>query len=493
MCPFPVFVQYKEDFETLMGNNKQLGFWVLTSLVIGNMVGSGIFMLPRSLAEVASPAGVILAWCLTGAGVLMVALVFGNLAIRKSELTGGPQVYAMALFKEGTQLSTLSGYFVSWGYWVANFAGNVAIITTFASYLSTFFPVLSSEAPLWQMGSVNIKVGNFLTFVVCSALLWFMHFMILRGVEGAGKFNFIATVAKVVGFVFFIIISLFAFQASHMLPMMQPRVDSGATIGLLGQINHAAISTLWAFVGVESAVVFSSRARRKEDVKKATIVGLLIALAIYLGITVLVMGTLTQKQLIHSEKPLVDSLSMILGPSGSYIMAGLGLISLLGATVGWVLLSSEVPYQAAKQGLFPALFLKDNKNGAPSNSLIITNVMSQLFIFSTISHSVSKAFDFVIFIATLAYLVPYIISAIYQLKLVITGETYLDGDKSRLSDGIIAALATLYSAWVIKAGTADLKTFMLGVAFLVAGVVFYPSVNKARKEREKANMARKVS
>ena len=466
--------------------NKQLGFWVLTALVVGNMVGSGIFMLPRSLAEVASPAGVLWAWLLTGGGVLLTTLVFGSLALRKPKLVGGPQMYAQALFKEGSQASALAGYLVAWGYWVANFAGNVAIITTFASYLSTFFPILTSGSALFNIGSFTVKTGNLLTFLVCSALLWGMHGLILRGIEGAGKVNFVATAAKVLGFAFFIIAALWAFQASNMLPMDQPRVDdAGATVGLLGQINSAAVTTLWAFVGVESAVVFSSRARRQQDVKRSTIFGLAIALAIYMGITVLVMGALTQDALIASEKPLVDALNAVIGPSGSYLMAGLGLISLLGSTIGWIMLSAEVPYQAAKRGIFLPVFGKENKNGTPVNSMVITNIMSQLLIFSTMSQSVGKAFDFMITIATLAYLVPYIIATVYQLKLVFTGETYDLQPKGRVADGLIAALATVYSLWVIKAGTADMETFLLGIGMLVAGIVFYPWVLKAHHRFQK--------
>lgn len=469
-----------------MGKQK-LSLSVLTALVVGNMVGSGIFMLPRSLAEVASPGGVLLAWILTGMGVLMTALVFGSLSLRKPNLTGGPQTYAKALFKEGSNASILSGYFVSWGYWVANWAGNVAIITTFASYLSTFFPIMTSQASFFHLGSMNVKVGNFITFLVCTALLWGIHFMVLRGVEGAGKINFVATFAKVLGFILFIVVSLTAFESSHMLPLIQEKAgDGGSSIGLLGQINHAAVATLWAFVGVESAVVFSSRARRQQDVKTATILGLIIALVIYMGITILVMGTLNQDQLVHSEKPLVDALSVTMGNSGSYVMAALGLICLTGTAIGWIMLSSEVPYQAARQGLFPSLFLKENENGAPTKSLTITNCMSQLFIFSTISQSISHAFDFVIFIATLSYLVPYIIASLYQLKLVVTGETYGQQQKIRLVDGVIALISAIYSLWVIKAGTADLKTFLLGMALLVSGIIFYPFLrqNTPKKKAE---------
>ncbi|MDM5338279.1 amino acid permease [Fictibacillus enclensis] len=467
-------------------NEHKLGLPVLTALVIGNMVGSGIFMLPRSLAEVASPGGVLGAWLVTGLGVLLTALVFGNLALRKPSLNGGPQNYAKALFKEDSETSLVAGYLVGWGYWVANFAGNVAIITTFASYLSTFFPVMTSKQPLFTAGSTDVTLGGGITFLVCSALLWGLHFMILKGIEGAGKANLVATVAKVAGFLFFILICLFAFQSSYLTPFVEPKPSSsGETIGFMGQLNAAAMSTLWAFVGVESAVVFSNRAKRQNDVKKATIFGLLIALLIYIGITVLVMGTLPQKELIHSQKPLVDALESVIGPSGSSIMAILGLISLFGATIGWILLAAEVPYQAANKSMFIPAFAKENRYGAPSFSLIVTNIMTQLFIFSVVSQSMADAFDFVIFVATLAFLVPYLMASLYQVKLVFSGETYEGASRSRFGDGLIAVLAALYSLWVIKAGTEDIKTFLFGMSLLISGIVFYPLVRKHTLNKEK--------
>jgi arginine:ornithine antiporter / lysine permease len=466
-----------------MENQNKLSVWILTALVVGNMVGSGIFMIPRSLSEAASPLGVLLGWLLTGFGVLMTALVFGNLALRKPQLTGGPQIYAKELFRPGSHAGTLSGFMASWGYWIGNFAGNIAIITTFASYLSTFFPILTSEAKFFSVGNTVITTGNLMTFIVCTILLWGTHFIILTGMEHAGRINFLATAAKVLGFFLFIIIGLFAFQKVNILPFSAPRYDeAGNTIGLYGQINNAAITTLWAFIGVESAVVFASRARRPADVKRATVLGLMIALVIYIGISMLVMGMLDQKTLIASEKPLIDAIETVLGPLGGQILAVLGLISLFGSTIGWVWLSAEVPYQAARQGLFLPSFLKENKKGLPITSLIITNLLGQLFVFSTISNSIANAFDFIIFIATLSYLVPYFISSVFQLKLVLTGETYTD-TKSRITDGIIAVISTLYSIWVIIAGTSDIKTFTFGVILLASGIFFYGRVAPQRLEK----------
>ncbi|WP_053368113.1 amino acid permease [Bacillus sp. FJAT-27245] len=469
-----------------MEKQGKLGLWILTALVVGNMVGSGIFMLPRSLSEAASPAGVLMAWGLTGFGVMMTVLVFGNLAIRKPELKGGPQIYAKELFRPGTQASTLSGFMATWGYWIGNLAGNIAIITTFAGYLSTFFPILTSQAEWFSIGGVDVRVGNGLTFIVCTVMLWATHAIILRGIENAGRLNFAATAAKVIGFVLFIIVGLFAFSKTNILPLTAPRVDgSGQSIGLLGQVNSAALSTLWAFVGVESAVVFASRAKRQIDVKRASILGLLIALALYIGISILVMGMLSQGELIASDKPLIDAITKVLGPVGGQALAAIGLISLVGSTLGWVMLSAEIPYQAAKQGLFLPWFLKDNKKGIPVRAMIVTNGLGQLFIFSTISNSISKAFGFVIFIATLSYLVPYFIASLYQIKLVVTGETYL-GDKKRVTDGIIAAVSTIYSTWVIIGGTADLKTFSFGMLLIVSGILFYGPLWRATAGKQSA-------
>lgn len=472
-----------------MAENKKIGLWILTALVIGNMVGSGIFMLPRTLAEAASPLGVLLGWGLTGLGVLLVAFVFGSLAVRKPELTGGPQIYAKELFTKDSKTSIISGFMSSWGYWIGNVAGNTAIITTFASYLSTFSPILNSTKVIFKMGSFTLYLGNLFIFIVCSLLLWGLHFIILKGMDGAGKLNFVATAAKVIGFILFIVIALFAFEKSNLLPMNAPRFDgAGNSIPLLGQMNNAAVTTLWAFVGVESAVVFAGRAKNKNDIKKATIIGLLLALGLYVGITLLVMGVLPQDQLIHSEKPLVDAFEVTLGPVGAYLLSGLGLISLLGSTIGWILLSAEVPYQAAKQKLFLPSFSKANQKGVPTFSLYISNTLTQVFIFSTISNSISSAFAFVIYIATLSFLVPYLISTAYQLKIVITGETYTL-TKERWIDGGIAVLATIYSAWVIFAGTSDLKTFLFGVALLVSGLFFYPLLRENSNSEAKQNIA----
>lgn len=467
-----------------MNRKNTLNVWLLTALVVGNMIGSAIFMLPRTLAETASPGGTLLAWGMTGCGVLFIALVYGILAERKPELNGGPQVYAKALFPEGSERSRLMGYFVTWGYSIANFVGNVAVITTFSGYLATFFPVLSSRTPLPFPGR-SLTWGHFLNFLVCSALLWFVYFLILKGIKGASKINFAATAAKVIGFVLFIAAALSAFQVSHLIPFTTITLG-GSHPGLLSQAGSAAVMMLWAFIGVESAVAFSARAKKRRDIKWATIIGLLVTLFIYIAISLLVMGALTRHDLLLSTKPLVDALAEIIGTPGAYILGFLALVSLFGSSIGWIMLSAEVPYQAARQGYFFKAMAVTNRYGTAGRSLLLTCIVGQFFILSTLLQSVSDAFDFVSAVATLSYLVPYIFAAFYLIKLVVSGEGYEQQPRKRVKDGLIGILAALYTIWIIKAGTGDAYTFWTGIGMILSGILFYPLIQRSGFRKQTA-------
>lgn len=467
---------------------KKWGLWILTAFVVGNMVGGGVFMLPANLAQVSSPAGAALAWGITGLGVFMIALVFGNLVVRKPELKAGPQSYAQAMFTS-PKAGKVAGYSMTWGYWAANWAATASVIISFAGYLSTFFPVLQSKQVLFSINDFALELGKGLTFAVCSTMLWGIQYILSKNIDRAGNMNLLATIAKIIGFTMFIVITLFIFNVSNLSDGQTFINEAGKSVSLGGQINAAAIATLWAFIGIESAVMLSNRAKSQRDVKKATIFGLMIALFIYMAITLLTMGALPQDALRSSQKPLVDALSLAIGNEGAYIMALLAIGSLFGSTVGWIVVSSEVPYQAAKSGIFPKFFGKTNKNGSPSKSLLVTNSMTQIFLFSTISGTVLEAYNFAIVVATLAYLIPYLVSTLYQLKLIITGETYDVMPGSRIKDGIITVFALLYSIWVVKTGAADLKTFFLGIGLFVLGLILYPVLmrNESSSIREQRN------
>ena len=314
-------------------------------------------------------------------------------------------------------------------------------------------------------------------------MLWGIQYILVQSFNSAGRLNLLATITKVIGFTLFVVATIFIFDSANLLNGKDFITADGTSSNLLGQLNGAAIATLWAFIGVEAAVMLSNRAKSQSDVKKATITGLIIAIAIYVGITLLTMGALSQEELQQSQKPLVDALQVAIGTKGAYILAGLALVSLFGSTVGWIVVSSEVPYQAARANLFPAAFAKTNKKGSPVFSLTVTNLLTQFFLFATISGTIMEAYQFAMVVATLAYLIPYLVSVIYQLKLVITGETYENRQRSRRIDTIITVLALIYSLWVIKTGTADLKTFFLGIGLFGLGLVLYPFLMKKKPTR----------
>lgn len=457
--------------------NKKWGLFILTTFVIGNMIGGGIFMIPANLAQVSSSEGALLSWGATGLGVLMLALVFGNLTIRKPELKAGPQSYAQAIF-QSPKSGKIAGYSMAWGYWAANWAATASVIISFAGYLSTFFPIMQSSHILFSIGTFQLELGKGITFLVCSIMLWGIQWILTHNFNHAGKINLITTVAKIIGFVLFIVITLSIFDSTNLGFGDSFTNVEGEQVAFGGQINAAAISTLWAFIGIEAAVMLSNRAKSQRDVKKATMLGLVISVMIYMGITLLTMAVVPNEKLISSQKPLVDALQAVIGSNGATIMAILALISLFGSTVGWIVVSSEVPYQAAKTNLFPKWFAKTNQKGSPKRSLTLTNLMTQIFLFATVSSTVTQAYNFAMVVATLAYLIPYLVSAIYQMKLVITGETYNEVKGSRLVDGTITVLALIYSLWVIKTGTADLKTFFLGIGLFAVGLVLYPFIMK---------------
>ncbi|WVE37577.1 amino acid permease, partial [Priestia megaterium] len=268
--------------------DKKWGLWFLTAFVVGNMVGGGVFMLPSNLANVSSPIGSTLAWVATGLGVFMIALVFGNLVMRKPELKGGPQSYAANLFSS-PKAGKVAGYSMAWGYWAANWAATASVIISFAGYLTTFFPVMESKDILFSVGDFQLEAGKFITFLVCSVVLWGIQAILQRDINSAGNINFITTAAKIIGFGLFIVVALSLFNASNL--VSTEFVNSkGINVGLGSQVNGAAIATLWAFIGIESAVLLSNRAKSQKVVKKATLLGLLISMVIYVGITLLAMG-----------------------------------------------------------------------------------------------------------------------------------------------------------------------------------------------------------
>jgi arginine:ornithine antiporter/lysine permease len=433
----------------------------LIALVVGSMIGGGVFNLPSDMSRGASPGAILIGWIITGIGMLMLAFVYQRLAVRKPELNAGPYAYAKAGF------GPFVGFNSAWGYWLSAFLGNVAYAVAIFSALSYFFPVFGG--------------GNNLPSIIgASICLWLVHTLVLSGIKQAAFINVVTTCAKLVPLVLFVLIAIVAFNWDKFtFDFWGNGTGAEGSTGLgsiAAQVKSTMLVTLWVFIGIEGASVYSARAARRSDVGRATVIGFAGALGIYVLVSLLATGVMTQSELAGLKVPsMAGVMESLVGPWGAALIS-LGLIvSVGGAFLSWTLLCAEIPYTCARDGTFPRWFGVENANGSPVNSLWATNLAIQAFlILSLFSQS---AYQFFYFIASVAILPPYVLSGAYALKLAMSGETYGPGDRARGGDIMIGGMATIYGVWLVYAAGLD---YLLMCAVLFApGILVYA---KARSE-----------
>ncbi|WJE53175.1 arginine-ornithine antiporter [Bacillus cereus] len=434
-----------------MGEEKKLGLFTLTALVVGSMIGGGAFNLASDMAKGAGAGAIIIGWVITGIGMIALGLSFQNLTVKRPDLDGGIFSYAKAGF------GNFMGFNSAWGYWLSAWLGNVAYGTLLFSSLGYFFPVFE--------GGQNIA-----SIIGASVLLWCVHMLILRGVQSAALVNLVTTIAKLVPVFVFIVVGIFAFHIDIFLDGFwgQAGSFSWATVG--SQVKSTMLVTLWVFIGVEGAVVLSSRAKSRSDVGKATVIGLIGTLIIYILLTLLSLGLMHQADVANLKSPSMAYLfESVVGKWGA-IFINLGLvISVLGAWLGWTLLASEIPYLAAKDGVFPKWFAKENKNKAPVNSLWITNGLIQIFLLTFVVSD--QAYNFAFSLASSAILIPYAFSAFYQFKYSLQSE-----EKDRTKNIIIGLVASIYGVWLVYA--AGLDYLLLTMTLYAPGIFIFYNVQK---------------
>jgi arginine:ornithine antiporter/lysine permease len=432
----------------------------LVALVVGSMIGGGVFHLPGDMSRHAAPGAIILGWVITGVGMLMLAFVYQGLAVRKPDLNAGPYAYARAGFGE------FIGFNSAWGYWISAFLGNVAYAVAIFSALSRFFPLFGE--------------GNNLPSILgASICLWLIHFLVLNGVKEAAFVNIVTTIAKLVPLFLFVLVALVAFNWDKFhFDFWGEGGGGGEGLGsVVDQVKSTMLVTLWVFIGIEGASVYSSRAANRADVGRATLMGFAGALGIYVLVSLLSRGVLTQPQLAALKVPSMAGVFESVVGSWGAILINLGLIvSVGGAFLAWTMLCAEIPHVCGKEGTFPKWFAAENDKGAPANSLWVTNGLIQLFLFLSLWSE--SAYHFFYFIASVAILPPYVFSGAYALKLALTGETYATDDKSRNRDMIVGALATIYGIWLVYA--AGLTFLLMCMVLFAPGILVYL---KARQER----------
>ena len=431
----------------------------LIGLVIGSMIGGGAFNIISDMGNQAGGLAIIIGWIITAIGMISLAFVFQNLTNERQDLDGGIYSYAQAGFGD------FIGFSSAWGYWFAAFLGNVAYATLLMSAVGNFFPIF--------------KGGNTLpSIIVASILLWGVHYLILKGVETAAFINSIVTVAKLIPILLVIVCMIAAFNFETFKAGLYGMTSGDTGIfswgDTLGQVKNTMLVTVWVFTGIEGAVVFSSRAKSKKDVGTATVIGLISVLVIYFLMTVLAQGVIQQNHISELSNPSMAAvLEHIVGHWGS-VLVNIGLIiSVLGAWLGWTLLAGELPFVVAKDSLFPKWFAKENKNKAPVNSLLITNILVQIFLISMLF--TESAYQFAFSLASSAILIPYMFSAFYQVKY-----TYLTKERATTKQWVIGIISSVYAIWLVYA--AGIDYLLLTMLLYIPGLFVYQTVQKNNRK-----------
>jgi APA family basic amino acid/polyamine antiporter len=421
---------------------KSLGFWTLTALVAGNMIGSGIFMLPAALASFGSIG--ILAWLVTAAGTMVLAIVFSRLS-RLLPRTGGPYAYCREAFGD------FLGFQVAYNYWIALWVGNAAIVVTLISYLGVFFPQLNTHAGLSLSSSL--------------AIIWLITFINILGVKEAGRMQIITTVLKLIPLLIIATVGLFFVEKTN---LMQFNVSGKSNFAAL---SGAATLTMWAFIGFESATVPAEHViNPRRNIPRATLVGTSIAAIVYILSTISVMGIVPMEQLAHSGSPFAQAAGIMFGSWANSIIAAAAVVACFGTLNGWIMMQGQIPLAAAKDALFPKYFEKVNKAGAPVFGLVISSILISILLFMRYQASLVDQFTMVSLLATLASLIPYIYTSVAELMFYIKEKEKFN-PKRFYSSAVLAMIAFAYTYWLIYG--AGLEIVFYGVLLLLSSIPVY--------------------
>ncbi len=422
---------------------RSMGLWMATALVVGNMIGSGVFLLPASLADTAGPVS-MLGWIFTGAGAILLALVFASLG-RALPRTGGPYAYAKRAFGD------FVGFWTAWGYWIAAWAGNAAIAVAFVGYLAVFWPQVGTE--------------NLLGALVGIGVIWIVTAINVLGARESGRVQVVTTVLKFVPLAVIGIVGLFFIDGGN----YQPFSPHGTSIGLL---SSTAALTLWAFIGLESATVPAEEVKDPErTIPRATILGTILATLVYIVATVAIMGIIPTGELAASTSPFADAAGQVFGGGWDKVIALVALVSTFGALNGWILIQGRVPMAAAEDGMFPAPFARvHGTRKTPVFGLVVSSILVTGLMLMNYTKGLVDAFTFVILLATLTTLVPYAFSAAAQMWLwLVEPEEF--NPKHLVRDVVVAAFAFGYSVWAIAGAGDDIVT--KGFLLLLSGIPVY--------------------
>ena len=431
-------------------SDRQLGFWMCLALVVGNMIGSGIFLLPANLAPYGLNA--IWGWVVTIAGSLCLAAVFAALAKARPQ-AAGPYDYVREALGEPPS------FFVVWSYWISTWVTNAAISIAAVSYLSSLAPQYFVAPATPALAAVFFVI--LFTIVAC------------MGARTSGGVQIVTSVLKILPLIAAMVIALMV------LGQGQPPADFASVPVSSNGIAATAALTLWAMLGFECATVPASRVRDPgRNIPRATLIGTFAVGLIYLAASSSVFLLLPADVAAKSPAPFADLVSMYWGETAAVLVVLFAAISCLGALNGWVLLQGELPLALARRGVFPKWFGKVNRRGMPVQAQIAGSTLSTALIAANYTKGLTELFAFMALLATVATLVLYLFAALSALRLMADGRLQRGGLQA------ITVAGTLYALWTFYGAGAEAT--MWGMALLATGIPVYLAMRASSRASSQA-------
>jgi APA family basic amino acid/polyamine antiporter len=430
-----------------MARRRGLGLWMATALVVGNMIGSGVFLLPASLGPYGGIS--VLGWAFTMTGAVLLAITFARLA-RRLPKAGGPYAYARAGVGE------LAAFLVAWGYWISICAGNAAIAVAGVGYLGFFWPPLATSPSGGALAAV--------------AWIWLLTWVNARGVREAGGVQLATTVLKLLPLAAIGTLGLTRLRFENFTPF------NASGTSTMSAVTATAALTLWAFSGLESATVPADDVEQPDrTIPLATVLGTSIAGAVYVLGTLAVMGVIPPAALTRSTSPFADAAVAMWGPWAADAVAAGAAISCFGALNGWILLQGQVPMAAAADGLLPRIFGRLSPRGTPRTALVLSSLLVTLIVGVNYTKGLVGAFTFIILLATMTTLVPYAFSSLALVRMQWAERGQMP--RGRLTGALaVTLLAFAYSIWAIVGSGAD--AVLWGCVLLLAGIPVYAGMRR---------------
>jgi APA family basic amino acid/polyamine antiporter len=433
----------------------KLGIWTATSLVVGNMVGAGIFLLPAALASFGGIS--LLGWLFSAVGALLIAKVFSNASRLLPTADGGPYAYTHAGFGD------FAGFLVAWGYWISCWCTNATIAVSLVGALSTFFPPLATS-PL-------LAIGTGLSAI------WLLTWINTLGIKASGEVQLVTTILKLLPLVAIAIVGIFYIQWTNFTPF---NVSGLSTIQAIG---GSASMTLYAFLGMECATIPAGNiAEPEKTIPRATMLGTGLTILVYIMGTMSLMGMIPAGDLRRSVTPFADAAALMWGDKAHYWVAGGVAMAAFGALNGWILVQGQIPYAIARDKLFPAIFARENKKGVPAAGIVISSILVSVFMMMNFTKGLVEQFKFMLLLSTLTSLIPYLLVAASYVIIVMKKQAAVTTREwARVL--VLSSLAFVFALLAI-AGAGETIVFW-GLLLLLAGVPFYVGI---LWKREKINI-----